>query len=468
MVNITGNTVSLQSGLGIARNLVLRYTAGIQSKSDEAASAVETAQTRLARASEATAKATARATELFIQRPATKAAAIAKQNAAIAKAQGAVAVAQAKERAAAEALAEATASAGLAATRAGFAAAAGAVAIYTTGVLLAVAALGKLAMMAAEVEDAAHNLDQTFGRNAKGVRTAADEQAKAFGTNRIEFLRYAEELGREYERLGINEKTAAKLATDLAEGTARYAASRRISFGAAGLDLDRFMSSSVTQERIRARAIELRLIGATSHKIDEGAAAIARQSLALEMVHNTTEDATAAGSNLNNQFTLLQGRLTEAGQVMGEQFRPAFIGALEAAVSLVEKLAEGFRLMSVSARSWADWWYGTNSGAGMPDVAFEADAANVVTSERNKAEIERMRKERQLGSVMGGGGGGGGGGFQGGLREFARNVQNAAWNNNQLGVMKDQLDKQVKLVNGVEQLVAIAKGPKAMSGEGDW
>src|SRR5438874_1334622 len=82
--------------------------------------------------------------------------------------------------------------------------------------------------MAAEVGNAANNVNQTFGRNAGVVHKAADEQAKAFGTNRAEFLAYAETLGREYTRLGLQEETAAKMASDLAAATGRYAASRRI------------------------------------------------------------------------------------------------------------------------------------------------------------------------------------------------------------------------------------------------
>jgi hypothetical protein len=315
---------------------------------------------------------------------------------------------------------------------------------------------------AGAMADTVRNIEQTFGKHTKIVEESADRQAKAFGRSKNEFLKYAESVGRQLQNLGFNEKFSADMAVKMAEAVGRLAASRRISFGEATKEVEGG-SELFSEDRVRAWAYEQKLIGARNQMLDEGAMKLLRYELALETIANRTANISEADKSWNNQVEMLQGNLANLAVAIGNEILPTMIEFLDVSNRGIEFMIENAKTLGDVFNAIASPLRNILELFGLLGPQFEASRVNPTTgtdrgaiSARNDAEAQRARRERIVGSVMGGGGGGGGGaGFQGGLAEFAKKVQESAFSNRQIGLMEEQ-NKKAQMIVENTQVVANA------------
>ena len=297
------------------------------------------------------------------------------------------------------------------------------------GVGLTSAFIG-LAAAGGNLEAAIHNVDQVFGKWSGHVKDAAAEQAAAFGRSKSEFIGYATEVGRHLEMLGIDEKTAADEAINLANAASRLAESRRITFGKAFRHVQG-RGDLFTENQVRGYAIEIGLLTNRNQVLGAGTEALIRNRLAVEAVNATTENVAQSGANWNSQINELQGNLSNLGEMIGTELAPTFISFLQTINDMLRMMIDNW----ATAKGWIDEII-IGLGGIDPNLIPHPEAGG---NARNEAHIAAMRKREIAGEVFGGGRGGTGGGFQGGLVEFARRVQGSAFNQRQIGLMEKQL-----------------------------
>jgi len=314
------------------------------------------------------------------------------------------------------------------------------------------------------MSDTAHNIEQTFGEHTAVVEKAVDGQVKAFSRGRTEFLRYAEEVGRSLQNLGISEAKSAEVAAKVIEGASRLAASRRITPAEAMGEI-KGRGALFDDARIKAMAIEQHLISNRNQAIDSGTEALLRYELALETIAMRTEDVSGTTMTWSGQIQALGDNLANLATTIGTTLEPLFANILATVNDVIIGLEKWIKIIqqAVKFATFHAMGYGL-------EEAMTAATAEVPRPERaditarNEAEAARARRQRILGEVMGGGGGGGGRGFQGGLAEFARKVQESAFSQKQLVVQEKQLAQAMEL--NVTQKTMLELQKKAKSSKG--
>ncbi len=300
-----------------------------------------------------------------------------------------------------------------------------ALSIVTLGVFALTAAFGGLAAAGGRFEGASHNLEQVFGRWAFAAREAAEMQATAFGRSKSEFLDYVTTVGRQLEILGIGEKKAVEMAIELVNAASQLAESRRISFGEAFQQVQG-RGALFSEDEVRGMAIQMGLLTNRNQILDSGTEALVRQRLAIDTIAMSTDASSESGDNWNSRLEMLKGTLANLAVEVGTDLLPAFVSFLTTVNTLVENaigIWQRFHDVLVSM--------------GVISEAIPADTADI--DRRNEQHIAEARKRRIAGEAFGGNRGGTTGGFQGGLVEFARRVQQSAFNQRQMGLMERQL-----------------------------
>lgn len=330
--------------------------------------------------------------------------------------------------------------------------------------LQASAAVGLLSMLArgltdltrigAQLSAAEHNVDETFGRSSHQIREAAERQAQAFGQSKSEYLRYAADVGRELEKLGVREDVAAQNAVELLDAVQRLAQARRISFGEAYGQV-RGRGELFTEEQVRAYAFKKQFLMNRNNHLNAGAEALARNLLAMEQINATTQETTAAGSTWQAQMNAISGNVENLAGLIGEDLEPTFVSFLQTVNGWIETVRQ----------NWSAWRDDIKTALDilMPAVgvfaAFRGNAVpDVITPEavsnRNAAAIEQNAKRQAFGEVFGGHGGGGHrGGFQGGFAEFTRHIQQSAFSQRQVKLQNEQLNAAQRTAKATEDMV---------------
>lgn len=334
-----------------------------------------------------------------------------------------------------------------------------AIAATALGVLSVGKAFAGLAQAGAQLEAAGHNVEQVFGSFSASIQEGAERQAKAFGQSKSEYLEYAATIGRELTKLGVHGDVAAQSATELLDAVQRLAQSQRISFGEA-FARTQARGALFTENQLRAFAVEKGIITNRNMLLNESTEALLRNLMASERINETTEENAVAGDNWNAQIMALQGNLGNLAETIGKDLEPAFVAFLKNVNAWLQHLRA----------QWAAWrediaWVVKlvapelalmgGGGGGGPGAGPDLEKIDV----RNKAAIDRAAKRQAVGEAMGRGGGGSAGGFQGGLVEFARRVQNAAFNQRQIGIQMRQLAALEQLV----RLVAAGRSPEGIA-----
>ena len=303
-----------------------------------------------------------------------------------------------------------------------------------------------LTKYSANFGQAAHDVEQVFGSFSETIENGANQQAQAFGQNKSEYLAYAAEVGRSLQMLGVDSETAARQTIGLLNAVQRLAQSRGIGFGEA-LQVTTASGALFTKEQVVAYAVEKGILRNRNQLLNEGAEAILRNELAIERINATTEEANGAGSNWNSQVSQLVGNLTNLATIVGQDLEPAFVqfltkinNLLKAAIEQWEK----YKDVVLALAGPLGLLIGNGEGGGRPPENLNQ------IDQRNQEAIAKAGKRQAVGEAFGGGGGGHGAGFQGGLVEFSRRVQGAAFSPRLIANQEKQLAVAKQIVENTK------------------
>ncbi len=305
--------------------------------------------------------------------------------------------------------------------------------VAITGLVLLIPVLIAVTNAAANLDDAVHNMNQTFGTAGKAIGDAADVAATKFGTNRAEFIAYANDVGRSLTNLGMDAKLAAEQAAVMGTAVQRLAIARRMSFSEATKQVGTH-GALFSEDEILGWAIQNKILTNRNEILDEGNKLIIRNHLAIEKIGRSTEESFGAGFSWTNQLNKLWGQLGETMQQLGRIAGPVLTSILV----IVNGVLEVFNSL---LKAIGDMIVGIITLGGLLSSTDVEGADAMIAGDTAEA-----RKRRILGEAYGGGGGGGGG-FQGGLADFWKKVQESAFSNRQIA----KLDKQITVLEKIEQ-----------------
>lgn len=320
---------------------------------------------------------------------------------------------------------------------------AGGIAAIGAGAVAAGAGLGKMAFMAAHLDESLSKLEQTFGSASKGVASGVQEMSDKFGIVQTEILNTASDFGQMLQGAGIARQKSAemssalvKLAVDLKsffDLPSLNEALIRLQSGLAGeTEAVRRWGINLTEQNIKVKAMAMGLNDGKK-EMDQATKTMVRYRIILESTKAAQGDWERSQGRLIGQWELFTGRLTKLATAIGTEVTPVLTGLL----TVVNRLLGA---LSSPGGASAGWWLkllpkwlqplaalAASTGAG---GAADAKAAR----EQAQADIDRRIDETnaafladQEAAQKMGAKAHEKKGFQGGLEEYIRHVQEAAF-----------------------------------------
>ncbi len=340
-----------------------------------------------------------------------------------------------------------------------------AAAAATGAVVSLTVAMVSLAKIGNELNVAFANIEQTFGKSSSVIMNAADEMAQKWGVSRTEFLRYADALGQIFQRQGIPEEGAAKMAADLTKGARERAKARGTDFESEFKAVQHAMAGGgnlFNEEQVATKAMQL---GARpGGTLTEQMRQTARYHLAMEILNRDQQIAANASSTLGDELAQLWGHITNVASAIGSILAPPFIGLLK----IVNTAAWGVEMLVGVLTQFVDVITGPFRAAFRMIFGGPEDTDEI--SSRNEERRQRVEQETATGQYLGGSKGGrGSSGYQGGLEGFAQKIQSVMFSDRTPFLLKKQNELAAKSLEELKK-ISDAVGDKGMvpAAPGGW
>jgi hypothetical protein len=309
--------------------------------------------------------------------------------------------------------------------------------------------LMKAVRASSDLNETVARTEQVFGSATDKVTRGADEMARKFGVSKREFLDASSMFGLIAQGAGIAADRSAEMSVSLARLAADAAsfyntrtdvALEKIRAGLVGESEPlRAFGVMLSEDAVKAKALALGL-ARPGQELTNAMKIMARYQLIQDGLAKANGDLERTGGGWANQTRMLSGNLENLSALIGDEVMPVFTGFLTRVNTLLGwtidhidqlKAAVGFLLPQL--RIAAELWGG---GA-------EADAERKARDERRKGiddrnaamarQIAADEKAAQLARHRPKG-------FQGGLEEFAKDIQKAAFGGAKQDVAKQQLE----------------------------
>jgi hypothetical protein len=326
------------------------------------------------------------------------------------------------------------------------------------------AAIMKCVRAAADLNETLMKTEQIFGSTTDTVVAGADEMARKFGVARREFLDAASMFGGMLQGAGASEEEAAKMAVLLSRravdvasqmNTGNEEAMQRMLAALRGeYDPAERLGVFMSEASVKAKAYAMGLAGA-GQELTLQQKMLARMQLLMDQTARAEGDAERSMGGWARQTEALSGNLENLAATLGQGLEPAaarvlgeineWVLGLQASVELIDQMGRGLR-------------GAVNALAGQAGFGPLFDEQAGADRER-RAEIDRRNeamRQQVLADQAGGGKAKTPRGFQGGLEEFARKVQSAAFGGEKLG--KEQLAATRQVVDAVRGVARAIEG----------
>lgn len=333
-------------------------------------------------------------------------------------------------------------------------------------------ALMKCVRAASDLNETIQKTEQVFGSATDVVTAGADEMARKFGVVKREFLDAAAMFGGALQGAGMDESKAAEMAVMLTKRAADVASQANVDNATA---MERMMAALrgeydpaerlsvfMNEASVKAKAYAMGLAKA-GQELTLQQKMMARVQLLMEQTARAEGDLDRTAGGFANQTRMLEGNMTNLSVIIGNEVMPAFAGALGElnrglswAIEHVEELKRAFRMLLPELALLADYF------GSRPEAEQERKRRRLGIDERNEEmrkqaladQAAAMDKHKPKG-------------FQGGLEEFVKHIQSAAFGNKDQ-TAKAQLEEARKLnatQDRTEKLIAAMAGKRGVAAQ---
>ena len=224
------------------------------------------------------------------------------------------------------------------------------------------AALGKMAMMAAHLDEALAKTEQTFGSASGKIVGLADEMASKYGVVKHEIYETASAFGLMLQGAGANRKRSAEMSEALVRATLDAKsfidvplneAITRMQSGLAGeTEAVRRWGINVTEAAVEQKAMMMGL-KRTGKEFGQNEKVMARYELILQGLRAASGDMERSQGRLVAQWDRFTGQLTNIATAIGSVVKPAFTALLQVGNAALTGLGSAFGWLSEKVRQIA-------------------------------------------------------------------------------------------------------------------
>lgn len=306
--------------------------------------------------------------------------------------------------------------------------------------------LTKTVRAASDLNETVQKTEQVFGSATSTVVKGADEMAKKYGVVKREFLDAASMFGGALQGAGMEQAKAAELAVTLTKRAADVASQYNMDNQVA---MERMMAALrgeydpaehlgvfMNEAAVKAKAYAMGLAKA-GQELTLQAKMMARVQLLMEQTKRAEGDLERTGGGFANQWRKFAGNLENIAVKIGDEVMPAFTTFLVRLNQGLEWAIEHFKQLkdaimnAVPALRLLAWAFSSpesDEERKMRERRKEIDERNeemrkATLTDEAKATDMKDRKAPK--------------GWMGGIEEFAKHLQESAWNKND----KDKLGK---------------------------
>lgn len=325
------------------------------------------------------------------------------------------------------------------------------------GVALAgagVVALGHLAMEAAHLQEAVAKVEQAFGSATPKILGMADELARKFGVVNKEILDTAASFGLMLQGSGITRELSAdmsvalsKIAVDAASffDITMTEAIQRMQSGLSGeMEAVRRWGVNLTETNIKRQAMAAGWSG--KGELDQSVKTVIRYKLLMEGLKAAEGDAERSQGRLIGQWKLFTGELYQLATTVGAVAIPIFTGLLHVVNAIlggINSLIGGLVSLGKTVIGTIGGWLGVDVFGAKEEAQrrqeidariARTEADRLKDDEAAQANEKKLKEDKDAAKEKKG--------FQGGLEEFAKHLQEGAWDKKKVDVASQQLDEQ--------------------------
>lgn len=320
------------------------------------------------------------------------------------------------------------------------------------GVAAAAVGLVHCAFQAAHLGEAVAKVEQAFGTATPKVLAMADDLANRFGVVRKEILDVAASFGLMLQGAGVTRELSAGMSVALSRIAVDAAsffdvemseAIMRLQSGLSGeMEAVRRWGINLSETNVLRQAKTMGFQAKDSQDLDQSTKTLVRYKLIMDGLKAAAGDAERSQFRLIGQWKIFTGYVSELAITFGERLLPVLTGAmwvLNWFLGVWVKIEQAINKAGKALIGWAAGLFGWDVfGEKEKQANQEAIDKRIAQTEADQKKDAELAKKNELAAKKEKEPKG----WQGGIEEWAKHLQEAAWGKDKDKIAKDQLKEQ--------------------------